>query len=286
MRSSPVTSWGIGTGAAFLLWACGCPGALAGPVEVLSDAAGNNSSAGLRIHVEPGACAAGVDNERQISGATFSTSDERRACERLSADSTTITSGADVTFSAGFRVSLGAGFRVEQGASFGASVDTGRVRGGFVRDDTPASEPHYALRFLMNAGNLDPGTDERLMLLEAEDRLGQRWLALVMRFDGAGKQLKVSAADGAGTADSTEFSVKSGWQAIELEWWAADPGDNNGRVNVMQDGNAQSGLVGLDNENGRIDSVRWGLLRALDTTDGQMDLDEFVSRRAGPIGLP
>lgn len=286
MRSALVTNWGVGPGAAFLLWACGCPGVLAGPVEVLSDAAGNGSSAGLRVHLAPEACAVEVDNEQKISGETIGTNDERRACERLSADNTIIASGANVTFSAGFRVSLGAGFRVEQGASFGASVDTGRVRGGFVRDDTPASEPHYAVRFLMNADNLNLGTDERLVLLEAEDRLGQRWLSLVMYFDGAAEQLKASAADGAGTTDSAEFAVKPGWQAIELEWWAADPGDNNGKVNVMQDGNAQSGLVGLDNENGRIDSVRWGLLRALDTTDGQMDLDEFVSRRAGPIGLP
>lgn len=285
MTTGPDRGRGIWSAAVCLLWACVGAESLAGPVEVSSSAAANATSEGLRIHLEPGACPAEVENERRISGQTLGDTEERQACERLSADNTIIANGADVTFGAGYRVALGAGFRVEQGAVFAASVDTTQVRGGFVRDDTPASEPHYAVRFLMNADNLTMGTDERLVLFEAEDRLGRRWLALIMRFDGASKWLHAAAADGAGTAQSGEFEVSSGWQAIELEWRAA-PGSADGTVTVLQDGLSRPGLSGLDNAGGRVDSVRWGILRALDTTEDFLDLDEFVSRRAGPIGLP
>lgn len=285
MMTGSNRGWGVRSAAACLLWACASPAPLAGPVAVTPDAAANATKEGLRINVAPGACAAGVENERRISGQTLGGSAPEQACERLSADNTTIANGANVAFSAGYRVALGAGFRVEQGAVFAASVDTSRVRGGFVRDDTPASEPHYAVRFLMNADSLTMGTEERLVLFDAEDRLGKRWLALILRFDGTDKWLRAAAADGTGTAESAEFQVTPGWQAIELEWRAA-PGTADGTVTVLQDGLSRPGLAGLDNAAGRIDSVRWGILRALTSTDDFLDLDEFVSRRAGRISPP
>ncbi len=287
MTTAPDTRRGLGAGAAFALWVWACPAVLAGPVEVVSGAAGGGSSAGLRVHVNPEACSIEVPNEREFSGTTIENPGDFEACELLSADNTTIQNAAEsVSFSAGYRVALGAGFGVEQGAQFRVSVDNTRVRGGFVRDDSPAAEPHYAVRFLVNPDNLSMGTDERLVLFEAEDHLGRRWLALHMRDDGTSRYLRVSAADGTATAEGGEFAVTSGWQVIELEWWASDPGAANGRVTVLQDGASRTDLGGLANEDGRIHSVRWGLLRALTTTGGQLDLDEFVSRRAGIIGPP
>lgn len=285
MTTAPDTGRGLRAGATLALWVWACPAALAGPVEAVSGAAGGGSSTGLRVHVNPKACSFGVPNELEISQDIGNPGDFE-ACELLSADNMTVQASAeDVGFSAGYRVALGAEFGVERGAEFRVSVDNARVRGGFVRDDSPADEPHYAVRFLMNPDNLSMGTEERLVLFEAEDRLGRRWLALHMRDDGT-RLLRVSAADGAATAEGAEFAVTSGWQIIELEWWASDPGASDGRVTVLQDGVTRSGLDGLANENGRIHSVRWGLLRALTSTEGHLDLDEFVSRRAGIIGPP
>lgn len=269
-----------------LLLAAGLAGAVrAGPVET-TVLAGNNGQ-GLRVHVAPDACQAGA-NERVINGQTYTESGEENVCERLSARDSVIKSPAVVSFSAGYRVGLGTGFRVEQGAEFAVSVAPSRVRGGFVRDDSPSAEPHYAVRYSMNADNLTLDTGERLVLLEAEDHLGRPWLSLVMRYDSPtnSKRLSVTTPDGAASADSAEFEVMNGWQAIELEWRASESGKANGRIWVTRNGVAQPDLTGLDNEDGRIDSVRWGVLNALDTTDGHLDLDDFVSRRAGPIGPP
>lgn len=257
--------------------------ALAGPVETTP--ASSDGGHGLRINIDGGACSAG-QNEREIAGQTVTS--DRRACERLSAGNTTVQSPASVTFSAGYRVALGSGFRVERGAEFRAVVEPGRVRGGFVRDDSPVSETHYAVRFLVNPDNLTMGAGETVTIFEAEDGLGRAWLALDMRYDGGSntRRFSVVTPDGAASAATPGFDARAGWQSIEIEWRASAPGASDGRVWVSQGGSARSGLSGLDNAAGRVDTVRWGVLGALSTTADYLDLDQFVSRRAGRIGPP
>lgn len=285
MRRTPSTQPMVSLIAGCLAMAWQGPAAHAGPVAVTSSS--SDGGQGLRISVDSGACSAS-QAERRISGQTYGSSGEENACERLAADGTTIQSPASVRFSAGYRVSLGSGFRVEQGAEFRVATDPGRVRGGFVRDDTPSSEPHYAARFSLNSDNLTLGADERVTLLEAEDRLGAVWLSLDLRHDSATNayRLLVSTPDGGGTASTTEFDVQAGWQSVEVEWRASRPGRADGRVWVSHNGNPTGQLTGLANESGRVDSIRWGILGAPGTTGGYLDLDQFVSRRAGMIGAP
>lgn len=255
----------------------------AGSVQVTSGAA-HTGGEGLRIAVTNTGC--NDQNRRRISNQSLSMSSTQGACETLAADHATVQSPAAVTFLAGYRVSLGAGFGVERGANFAVSLDPGRVRGGFVRDDSPAAEPHYAVSFYVNADGLTLGGSEQLLILEAVGPLGRDWFTLNMQFDSASSQktLYAEAASGGATATSGAFTVNPGWQRVELEWRAADSGAANGSLSVTRDGASQPGLSGLDNANGRIESVRWGVLNALPVTGGQLDLDEFVSRRAGPIG--
>lgn len=262
--------------------------ALAGPVTVTGSAAASGSE-GLRVQIDAGACNAG-DNDLDLSGRTFSAAEPETysACERIRADSATVT-GAAVKFDAGYQVALGGGFGVARGSQFRVDTTPSRVRGGFVADHSPAGEDHYAVRFLLNAQNLMLTSDARLVLLEGADDSGRSWLELVMTYVDStnSRRLSVSALqDGGGRSGSTPFDLTDGWHAVEVEWWASAPGAADGRVEIRLDGALQAGLSGLDNDTGRIDQARWGVMDALATTSGHLDLDEFVSRRAGPIGPP
>lgn len=259
--------------------------ARAGSVEAHPDAA-RDGSHGLRVAVDGEGCQG--ENHATVPG-TVSGSETIQACETVSAGSATVTTNSDLDLLAGYRISFGAGFTVQAGGELSADIDTGRVRGGFVRDDSPVNEPHYAARFYLRRDNLMLGTEERLKLLEGEDRQGRRWFALMLKFDGdSGEYRLFLEARANGGPQSTEgpgeIVLGMGWGAVEVEWRAARPGESDGYLSVELDGVAGPGLSALDNVDGRIDSVRWGLLQGEPTSGGHLDLDEFVSRRAGRIG--
>lgn len=259
-------------------------GAGAGPVTVESGASAGGSS-GLRVAVDAPACEG--ENHASVTGLV---GEDRtvQACETVSAASATVAAGNRLGLLAGYRVSLGAGFGVQAGAEFSAAVDGQRVRGGFVRDDTPAGEPHYAARFHLRRDALTLGTDERLTLLQAEDRLGRAWVSLKLKYDGSDMRLYLVALDDGGGQSTTEGTgeviLPAGWRMVEVELKAAAPGAGDGFALIELEGAAGPGLNGLDNDQARVDTVLWGVLGALPASDGWLDLDEFVSRRAGRIG--
>jgi hypothetical protein len=208
------------------------------------------------------------------------------ACEALTADAQ-IDAPAEVTFRAGRSIELENGFSIASGAGLTAELDAALPRGAFVEDDSPSAETRYAVRFHLDVGALTLGESEAFDHFVAYDAAGRAQLRLVLvRGASAGQvRLFVSAReDGGGFADTsgTPSFLAAGHRAVELEWRA---GAGDGTVELWLDGAPQPGLSDLDNGAGTIDFVRWGAVAGVDPgTSGSLDMDEFDSRRAGPIG--
>lgn len=256
-----------------------------GPVTV-QPAGGYQLTKGLRVAIDGNACG---DNNHETVPQSVTGSESVRACETVGAGSAVVSSGAHLDVLAGYRVTFGNGFRIESGGSMAVNLDAARVRGGFVQDNSPFREPHYAARFWLNADNLALDSNARLTLLEGLDAGGRSWWMLKMKWNAAANEVRlyVVAAENTGsqsTESANEIVLSSGWHAVELEWKAAQPGSSDGFILVELDGASQPGLSGLANDEGVVELVRWGVLNALSTTDGWLDLDNFVSRRAGRIG--
>jgi|GEM_PF-818297 len=263
----------------------GPPGALA-----VNGAAAFAGDYGLQVTLassctDPGTLALADGSESGI--ATF------RACEEVQAESFTLTASADVTFEAGRAIVLGNGFSVAPGARFEARIDPTLDPSAYVEDRSPDGEPVYHARFYLRLDGASLGGG-RFDHFTAYDADGMPQLRLVLLRNATiqppENRLILEARRDDGTFATTEgvneAPLSDSWQAVEIAWSAAAPGLDDGSLHLWLDGVAYGGLENLDNDQGRIDRVRWGAVSGLDPeTTGALHLDELVSRRAGPIGL-
>ena len=207
-------------------------------------------------------------------------------CLTLTAANVDITAGS-VTFTAGDRITLQNGFSVASGADFTAALDQGMTGRAYVQDNTPSAEQLYRARFYIDLSTLSPGSGVSFDHFSAYSSTGTPEFELQLEDSSDNVALVVNARDG-GTVSSitADSSLPSSYFAVEFEWKASDTGLSNGHLDVWVDGSQVAGLSNLDNENGRIDYVRWGVVDAVDSsTTGTMNLDEFVSLRTStPIG--
>ncbi len=161
--------------------------------------------------------------------------------------------------------------------------DTGPV---YVETDTPDDETRYVVRFYFNADGLSLGTGGSLVLFRALSGALAPIVTVLLRSDGgAGRELVYTVGtDGAATS-TADIPVASGWHSLELDWAAAAaPGANDGFLLTRLDDTPTAGLTMLDNDQSTIGVARWGAVAPTAPVGGTMWLDDFASRRAGPIG--
>lgn len=218
------------------------------------------------------------------------------ACRTLTAADVDVTSGS-TTFRAGESIVLGSGFSVASGASFQAVIDPAATGDGWVEDATPAAESRYVARFYVNLDSMSLPASEQLDHLTGYDAMGRLQFRVGLKHnDAMGENrlfVEVRRDDGSflSTEDTNELAVPTGWHAIEVDWSAASSaGANDGAVVLcLDDDGSRLSCVqiasGVDNDQARVDFVRWGAQDVDATTGGSFDLDDFDSRRTGPIGL-
>lgn len=217
------------------------------------------------------------------------------ACRTLTAADVDVTNGT-TTFRAGETIVLGSGFSVGSGANFAAVIDPGATGDGFVEDATPASESRYVARFYVDLDSMSLPAAEQFDHFVGYDALGQVQVRIGLKHnDMLGENrlfLDVRQDDGSflTTENVSELAVPAGWHAVEVDWTAASSAgaDDGAVVLCLDDDGSRTSCVqatGVDNDQGRVDLVRWGAQGVDGSTSGSLDMDDFDSLRIGPIGL-
>lgn len=189
---------------------------------------------------------------------------------------------------------VGKGLRVMRRAAywvpFGLQVELSEAAPQYLQDDSPVAEPRYRARFYGLLTTLRMGEGEEFELFTAYAPTGTPRLRLLLRGSAGQKRLRVVAVQDDGSVVQTPIAeavlLPNGWRGLEIDWQASSaPGANDGRVDLWVDGQAQPPLAGIDNDEARIATARWGAVAGLDAgTSGAFLLDEFESRRHSQIG--
>jgi hypothetical protein len=250
------------------------------------DANPNTGDCGARIGV---ASSCVGDNHELLTGTIGAGA--YVGCSTLSAEAD-LTSGV-ATFTAGDLVILRNGFSVATGASLTVEIDRDLYPDAWVQDDTPDGETVYSARFYVDPTGVDLELTQSFYHFLAFDGGGAPELRVGMKQDDSEERrlfLEVFL-DGGGVATTegaNELELPDGWRWVEVGW-TASTGTNNGSAYLCVDQGAMDPacepLSSLDNDTGAIDFVRWGAIDVpSDSSLGNLDLDDFESRRSLNIG--
>lgn len=143
----------------------------------------------------------------------------------------------------------------------------------YVNDETPNAEPRYRARFYFDPNGIvmTDGNAQYIFVGYNASTVFQ----VDFRFSAGSYQLRLRQNNDAGSVSSTNWvTIRDAPHSIELEWWAATAGANNGGATLWINGVQSGGLIGVDNDTRRIDRVALGTYY----------LDAFESRRQTYIG--
>lgn len=158
----------------------------------------------------------------------------------------------------------------------------------YVRDDSPADEPRYRMRFYFHPHNIEMAANDMHQIFSGRTAAGTVVLQIELRYT----ESRVYQVRALILGNSTTFT-SSGWvtinnapHALELDWRAASaPGASNGGVTFWIDGVQKADVTGIRNDSHRIDSIRLGAGSGIDNgTRGAYYFDAFVSTRQSYIG--
>ena len=186
-----------------------------------------------------------------------------------------------VTLAGGYEVNRAARFDGDYGLRI--SVSSGLPR--YVEDPTPMDETRYRCRFYFRLSQLALGEGEELHLFHALDSGDAEQLRLVIQ-KTAGQlrlryEIRLNSGSYAVTPMGSEHLLGLGWHGLELDW-RADTGD----FSLTLDGTNAFEVMGLDNGDGSIDTVRLGAVNSPGAaTGGAIDVDAFQSKRRSDIGI-
>lgn len=157
----------------------------------------------------------------------------------------------------------------------------------YVQDDLPMAESRYRCRFYFRLNHLNLSEGEGFILFAAYDQSDRIQLSIEIGRDSGQTKLhgRLRQNDGTylETNPATDPVIAEGWQALELDWQALS---GTGTLALTLNGNAISGIVNATNDQGQIDTVRWGAVEGNGaSSSGFFDLDYFESRRNTAIGL-
>ena len=203
-------------------------------------------------------------------------------CISLTAYDVTVTAPGAV-FLAGERIVLGDGFQTEPGASFEAVIGSNRTS---LVSSAPNAESTFRASYYLRLDGLvlDEGEDlvnfagessdsesQFRVILRRNTQLNENRLRLAVRLDD-GTELE--------TPWGEELLLPVGWNHIEVIWNA---GPGTGYLLTSINESNWLGLTDLNNDSGRIESVRLGAMGSdgelLALTSGVIHLDEFESWR-------
>jgi Ca2+-binding RTX toxin-like protein len=206
------------------------------------------------------------------------------ACSFLTATDTTVLSSLDLR--AGVSIALGNGFRVNPSVTFAAILDSSLTRLAYVVDRSPDAETSYKASFWLRLDDLNFGLDDEFVHLVglSKDRVAHFQVSLkhmLFPIPNGEDRLVLNAREDSGTiittAGTEEVMLPAGYNLVEIDWLA---GAGTGHFRISLNGAPFGGLEGLDNDEARIDSIRWGIADAeVDNTTGHLDQDDFSSSR-------
>lgn len=216
----------------------------------------------------------------------------REACISITSDAH-LESGSTL-FRAGDTIAFSEGFSIAAGAAFSALIDGSLFPDAYLVDDTPESLAVYAARYYLHADQLLLGATDSVYAFRALDAAGAAWFQVGLKWNPAGGgewRLFVEALEEGGgwrsTENATELLLPAGWHWLEVGWTAAtSASSNDGTLYLCLDdlSTGCSGFDDLDNGQGSVDSVYWGVLEVPTGDFGQFDLDDFESRAGLSIG--
>jgi hypothetical protein len=160
-----------------------------------------------------------------------------------------------------------------------ALIDDGN--GIYVSDERPDQEAHYRVSFYLHPASIPMADGDSFLILRALHGSASALQANLEYVAGA-HRLVLAAADDAGSWRlGSPVVLGSSANLIEIEWGAASAdGANDGFTTLWVNGVRQVDLTGLDNDAGRVDSVRIGAVGGIDSgTRGMVFFDEFESYR-------
>lgn len=207
----------------------------------------------------------------------------RTACDKITnADpSRVVNPGAN--FLAGTQIRFTDRFVVDADAPFSARVNAFiNSPFAFLTDDSPSNETNYWAFYRVNLDDLDLALGDDIGQIVGYNAAGQPQFRLVMRRNAAPAENRIAIQARDDTAGmlvehGEELPLGAGFNVIAV-WWRSGPG--RGQFLASVNGTPLGGLDGLDNDTGRIDRVRLGIVDGNpDLTSGSYYLDDFASFR-------
>ncbi|HEC05221.1 MAG TPA: hypothetical protein ENJ12_00075 [Thiolapillus brandeum] len=157
---------------------------------------------------------------------------------------------------------------------------------GLVKDATPGTVTpavtEYVARFYAYFDDAQLSNGSEFTLFNALDSGSNELFSLKARGTAAGTALYLEDAD-SGKA-TNNLLVPTGWRAIVLHWNTSGSGQLELIIDREQDGMTET-ITGLTNSGQEIDSIQLGAITNNAGTSGNVDIDSFLSRRAGTGGL-
>jgi hypothetical protein len=172
-------------------------------------------------------------------------------------------------------------------------IDQGTLTEAYVQSDHPQTESHFRVGVWVDARNLDQPISPRVnkcfvfMKLYSNNQTKQHTFVYICRNnEDTAYRVCVNTKRDNNTFNWVGGTFlqndSTGPRFVEVEWQAADPGQNNGFVKLYRDGVMKKQATGLDNDSWNVDRVRMGvppLPRMGDLVQGSFDLDSYVSTR-------
>jgi hypothetical protein len=153
----------------------------------------------------------------------------------------------------------------------------------YVVDKTPNNEVVYDLSFRFDPNSIRMANQNTHTIFLGEDVTSSLIpvLRVDLRFINGVYQLRaISRNDNLTWATTAWSTISDARHEVEVEWDAASPGETDGNLTFKIDGVLRGDLLGLDNNNFRIDQVRLGAVSGLDSgTSGTTFFDLFESFR-------
>lgn len=199
------------------------------------------------------------------------------ACDDLTVQGVQVV-GTGAVLQAGQSITLGDGFSTAPGAALTALVATPLSPFAYVTDETPAAVTTYSAAYRLDVDGLTIGASDSFASLMGESADGsEHFRVLISHHAGLGEnRIRVVARQDDGTeVEGMQLQLPAGYNLIEVKWVA---GAGTGSLVVAVNGSVFTGPTRLDNDQARIDRVRWGAIAGtVAASSGSLKQDDFSS---------
>jgi hypothetical protein len=153
----------------------------------------------------------------------------------------------------------------------------------FVQDNKPSNEDVYDIHFHFDPNSIKMGNLNSHAIFIGYDYQGTfvQAIRVELRYSNGAYQIRSGSHNDNLTWTYTAwFTISDAEHQIEVEWDAAKPGENDGKLKLKIDDVVRGNRIGLDNDTFRIDRIRLGAVSGIDAgTRGIYYFDQFGSFR-------